>query len=77
MGMLKLKLGAILKRVGLGVADAVIPNIKKNIESIGGGEGKIDWLRLSVAVCTIIAVVAWLMGKVSLSDLGDLFKMLN
>ena len=71
-------LGRVLKSVALGVADnvPVVNSIKANIESELGGKDKIDFLRAASAVCTLVLVIAFLLGKVTIEELEQLLDLI-
>ena len=72
----------IIKNVGkslaLGVVDSVpiVNNIKSNLESELGGKGKIDFVRLSSAIISIIVIVAILLGKITIEDAKSILKLI-
>lgn len=75
-----------LKRVGLGLTDAlgVSSILKSNLDSKHKtdeqgnptGMGKIDYIRLVVAISTIIGFILVLTGKADMETLKGLLKML-
>lgn len=83
----KAKLFNGAKRVLLGVTDAIgiTSVLKSNIDSKHKldengnltGVGKIDWIRLIVAICTILGFILVLLGKADKDTLKDLLKLLN
>jgi len=78
MGLLTGKLiGSIVKRIGLGVADTIIPNVKANIESEAGGKGKIDYLRIAVSVSVLLLVIAVIFGAIDVEALKSVIKAIK
>lgn len=85
MGILKgLFFRNFLKRVGSGLVDSlpVVSTLKKNIESNDniGGVGKIDYLRLIVALsfstCLLMLTAAYLKGIIPLEDLKEIISLI-
>lgn len=78
--MAKAKLGDLLKRIVVGVKDSlpVIANIKANIAAVSGGEGKVDYVRLSAHILSysVIAYVVYLVGKGVIS-VDELTSIIN
>lgn len=92
MGLLKKKkFLTILKSVGLGLVDTVLPvkgligGIVKGVKEVKdghlnsevGGKGNIDFLRLTISVCTLITVIAWLAGWITFEELKQALKLFN
>jgi len=88
MGLLKKKKFLnILKSVGLGLLDTVLPvkgifkGIKEvftaNKEAKLGGKDQIDYLRLSVALSTLALVIAFIAGWITFEDLKSVLRLLN
>ena len=75
--LLKKTIGNLVKRVGLGVLDVVNPNIKQNIESELGGKGKVDFLRLAIAISVIILVLGVLFGLINVETLKAILKAIK
>ena len=71
-------IGKIGKSVVLGVADSVpvVSNIKANISHELGGKGKVDFVRLATAIGTVVLLIAFLLGKVSMENLEKLLKLI-
>lgn len=68
-----------VKRVVLGLGDSipVLPRVNSNIQSEDnkGGKGKIDFLRLAVALIASLTVWAYLTGRIeNVEDVTQLFK---
>lgn len=88
MGLLKKRKALnILKSVGLGLLDTVSPlkpfiagakeAFKSNKNSETGGKGKIDYLRLTVAIVTLLGVIGLLAGWIDFETLKNLIKLVN
>ena len=83
----KAKLFNGAKRVILGVTDAIgiTSVLKANIDSKHKideqgnltGVGKIDWIRLIVALCTILGFILVLLGKADKETLKDILKLIH
>jgi len=78
-----MKILKILKKVGLsvlfGVIDSVpiLPNIKKNLEDEKGltSPGSLDIVRIASSIISLVVVVAFLMGKLTMTDLEKLLTL--
>ena len=85
--MAKINILGILKSVVSGVKDStpVVATIAENIKSIGGGEGKVNWVRLASHVLSYTALIVaiaygmFLVGKgvISIDQLGELIKQIK
>jgi hypothetical protein len=83
----KAKLINTVKRIGLGVTDAVgitsvlKANVQSNhqVDQNGSpiGSGKIDYIRLVVAICTIMGFIGVLKGWIDKETFKDILKLLN
>lgn len=92
MGLLKKKKALnVLKSIGLGLLDTVLPVkgiiggvlkgareiVTANKEAKLGGKDQIDYLRLSVALSTLALVIAFIAGWITFEDLKSVLRLLN
>jgi hypothetical protein len=88
MGILKkAKFLNTLKRIGLGITDAIgVTSVLKankdynhNVDQNGSpvGSGKVDYIRLVVAICTILGFIGVMKGWIDKDTFKDLIKILN
>jgi len=92
MGLLKKKKFLnVLKSVGLGLLDTVLPVkgiiggvikgasevITANKDDELGGKDQIDYLRLSVALSSLALIIAFIAGWITFEDLKSVLKILN
>lgn len=75
----KLKNKRLIKSIGNGILDAipVVSTVKNNIQSELPQPGKFDYIRLATSIILILVFIAFLMGKISLSDLKELVKIIE
>jgi hypothetical protein len=75
----KLKNKQLLKSIGSGILDSipVIGSIKQNIQSETPEPGKFDYIRLATSIILILIFISFLMGKITLSDLKELVKIIE
>jgi len=79
----KMKILLILKKIGLsviaGIIDSVpiLPSIKKNLEDEKGftSPGSLDIVRIASSIISLVLVVAFLMGKLTMTDLEKLLML--
>lgn len=92
MGLLKKKKALnVLKSIGLGLLDTVLPVkgiiggiikgasevVTANKEAKLGGKDQIDYLRLSVALSTLALIIAFIAGWITFEDLKSVLRLLN
>jgi len=78
-----MKILLILKKIGLsviaGIIDSVpiLPSIKKNLEDEKGftSPGSLDIVRIASSIISLVLVVAFLMGKLTMTDLEKLLML--
>lgn len=68
-----------VKSIGAGILDSVpvINTIKSNVQSNLGGPGKIDFIRLAVALGLTASIIAYLTGKIQMEELERLIELLK
>ena len=63
----------------IGTGDALTGGTVSNLvyEDSEKPSGQIDWERAGAAICTLILTASFALGKISISDVKELFLILN
>lgn len=69
--------GKFIRRLGMGVKDVLLPNLKDNLASPGGGEGKFDYWRLGTSIALILLIAGFLFGKVTMDQIQVFLEFLK
>ncbi len=66
--------GTIKPLVGAvkGLREGIKQEIDNNVNSTTGGEGKVDWIRLTSLVATLVLIALVVMGKIDLDTFEQL-----
>ena len=66
-------------KILVGAGDAVTGGTVSNLvyEDSEAPSGSIDWKRAGAAIATIILILSFVFGKITLSDLKEIFSVLN
>ena len=71
------KAGKFIRRLGMGVKDVLLPNLRDNLAAPEGGKGKFDYWRLGTSIALILLIVGFLFGKVTIEQIQSLLEFLK
>ena len=76
--------GKFIRRLGMGVKDVLLPNLRDNLAApesgwnkTEGGKGKFDYWRLGTSIAFILLIGGFLFGKVTMEQIQSFLEFLK